>query len=133
MSNLANAVAEAKYDILLIADSDIRVGANYLQRVIGLLHDLSVGVVTYLYRSPALGWVATGEAIGTTTDIPDECFSQQSIVGDKVCLWFDHCNSQTGFGGNGGDLGRRLINLLTISNSAIFQPPQATRLWFPTM
>ncbi len=68
VSNLANAVATAKHEILLIADSDIRVGKDYLQRVIQPLQDESVGVVTCLYRSLAQGWVTTLEAIGTATD-----------------------------------------------------------------
>ena len=68
VSNLENGTTVAKYDILLIADSDIRVGCDYLQRVVQPLHDKSVGVVTCLYRSLAHGWVTTLEAIGTATD-----------------------------------------------------------------
>ena len=68
ISNLENATTVAKYDILVIADSDIRVGCDYLQRVVQPLHDLSVGVVTCLYRSDAHGWVTTLEAIATATD-----------------------------------------------------------------
>lgn len=68
VSNLANAAAKAKYDILLLADSDIRVGTDYLQRVIQPLQDKSVGVVTCMYRSLTQGWISTLEAIGTTTE-----------------------------------------------------------------
>ncbi|MEH2435356.1 MAG: bacteriohopanetetrol glucosamine biosynthesis glycosyltransferase HpnI [Nostoc sp.] len=68
VSNLANAATKAKYEILVLADSDIRVGTDYLQRVIQPLQDESVGVVTCLYRSLAQGWVSTFEAIGTTTE-----------------------------------------------------------------
>jgi ceramide glucosyltransferase len=68
VSNLANAAAKAKYEILLLADSDIRVGTDYLQRVIQPLQDRSVGVVTCMYRSLTKGWVSTLEAIGTTTE-----------------------------------------------------------------
>ena len=68
VSNLENATTVAKYDILVIADSDIRVGCDYLQRVVQPLHDLSVGVVTCLYRSDSHGWVTTLEAIATATD-----------------------------------------------------------------
>ena len=64
VSNLANAVTAAKHDILLLADSDIHVETDYLQRVIQPLKDESVGVVTCLYRSLAEGWVATLEAMG---------------------------------------------------------------------
>ncbi|MDF5708314.1 MAG: bacteriohopanetetrol glucosamine biosynthesis glycosyltransferase HpnI [Nostoc sp. S4] len=68
VSNLANAAAKAKYEILVLADSDIRVGTDYLQRVIQPLHDESVGVVTCMYRSLAQGWISILEAIGTTTE-----------------------------------------------------------------
>ncbi|BAY21065.1 putative glycosyl transferase, group 2 family protein [Calothrix sp. NIES-2100] len=67
VSNLANAVTAAKHEILLIADSDIRVGKDYLQRVIQPLKDDKVGVVTCLYRSLAQGWVTSLEALGIAT------------------------------------------------------------------
>ncbi|MEH2456047.1 bacteriohopanetetrol glucosamine biosynthesis glycosyltransferase HpnI [Nostoc sp.] len=68
VSNLANAAAKAKYEILLLADSDIRVGTDYLQRVIQPLQDESVGVVTCMYRTSTQGWISTLEAISTTTE-----------------------------------------------------------------
>jgi ceramide glucosyltransferase len=68
VSNLANALPQAKHQILLIADSDIRVNADYLQRVVQPLQDPNVGVITCLYRSRAQGWGATLEAISTATD-----------------------------------------------------------------
>ncbi|WP_138505183.1 bacteriohopanetetrol glucosamine biosynthesis glycosyltransferase HpnI [Nostoc sp. PA-18-2419] len=68
VSNLANAAAKAKHEILLLADSDIRVGTDYLQRVIQPLQDKNVGVVTCMYRSLTQGWISTLEAIGTTTE-----------------------------------------------------------------
>ncbi len=68
ISNLANAVVGAKYEILLLADSDIRVDRDYLQRVVQPLQDDDVGVVTCLYRSLANGWVETFEAVGTTCE-----------------------------------------------------------------
>ncbi|MEH2006513.1 glycosyltransferase, partial [Nostoc sp.] len=62
VSNLANALSFAKYEILVLADSDIRVGKDYLQRVVRPLHNKNVGVVTCLYRSVAQGWVEKLEA-----------------------------------------------------------------------
>ncbi|WP_199322619.1 MULTISPECIES: bacteriohopanetetrol glucosamine biosynthesis glycosyltransferase HpnI [Calothrix] len=67
VSNLANAVTAAKHEILLIADSDIRVGKDYLQRIVQPLQDEKVGVVTCLYRSLAQGWVTSFEALGIAT------------------------------------------------------------------
>lgn len=86
VSNLANAVTEAKYDILLIADSDIRVGRDYLRRVIQPLQDSDVGVVTCLYRSLAQGWVAILEAIGTTTEFHGGVLVSNQLEGIKFAL-----------------------------------------------
>lgn len=68
VSNLANAAAKAKYEILVLADSDIRVGRDYLQRVIQPFQDESVGVVTCMYRTLTQGWISILEAISTTTE-----------------------------------------------------------------
>ena len=51
ISNLMNILARAKYDRLVLADSDIRVPPDYLSRVTAPLADRSVGVVTCLYRA----------------------------------------------------------------------------------
>ncbi len=50
VSNLMNALPAAKHDVLLIADSDIRVTPDYLRRVVKPLQDPHVGMVTCLYR-----------------------------------------------------------------------------------
>lgn len=68
VSNLANAQAAAKYPILLIADSDIRVKSDYLRRVVQPLKDPTVGVVTCPYRSLAQGWVSSLQAIQTACE-----------------------------------------------------------------
>ncbi|MEH2465236.1 bacteriohopanetetrol glucosamine biosynthesis glycosyltransferase HpnI [Nostoc sp.] len=83
VSNLANAVAAAKHEILIIADSDIRVGKDYLQQVIQPLKDQKVGVVTCMYRSLAKGWVATLEAILTSTDFHAGVLVSNQLEGTK--------------------------------------------------
>ena len=50
VSNLLNMMPLARHDYLVIADSDIRVGSDYLERVITPLLDERVGIVTCLYR-----------------------------------------------------------------------------------
>lgn len=50
VSNLINMMPLARYDYLVIADSDVRVGGDYLGRVIAPLLDDGVGIVTCLYR-----------------------------------------------------------------------------------
>jgi len=55
VSNLINAFAAAKYDILISADSDMRVGPSYIANVAMPFHDAKVGVVTCLYRGVSAG------------------------------------------------------------------------------
>ena len=50
VSNLVNMMPLARHDYLVIADSDIRVAADYLQGVITPLLDERVGIVTCPYR-----------------------------------------------------------------------------------
>jgi ceramide glucosyltransferase len=83
VSNLANALVAAKHEILIIADSDIRVGKDYLQRVIQPLKNPKVGVVTCMYRSLANGWVATLEAIVTATDFHAGVLASNQLEGTK--------------------------------------------------
>lgn len=86
VSNLANATVLAKHSFLLIADSDIRVGPDYLQRVIQPMQDSSVGVVTCLYRSLVQGWVATFEAIEISTKFQPGVLVARKLDGIKFAL-----------------------------------------------
>ncbi|WP_045459091.1 bacteriohopanetetrol glucosamine biosynthesis glycosyltransferase HpnI [Caballeronia cordobensis] len=62
VSNLINLASCAKHDVIVIADSDIAVGPDYLARVIAPLADEGVGVVTCLYRGRRVDgfWPAVG-------------------------------------------------------------------------
>jgi ceramide glucosyltransferase len=51
INNISNAYPFAKYDFLMISDSDIRVDKDLLRRVVTPMSDPSVGLVTCLYRS----------------------------------------------------------------------------------
>ena len=86
ISNLANAVTIAKYDILVIADSDILVGSDYLQTVIQPLKDEKFGVVTCLYRSTAQGIATILEAICTATDFQVGILVSKQLEGIKFAL-----------------------------------------------
>lgn len=55
VSNLMNMFPTAKYDYLLIADSDMRVPSNYLSEVMAPFVDTSIGAVTCLYSGSARG------------------------------------------------------------------------------
>ncbi|HKJ08959.1 MAG TPA: bacteriohopanetetrol glucosamine biosynthesis glycosyltransferase HpnI [Gammaproteobacteria bacterium] len=55
ISNVMNMAPLARHDCLVIADSDIRVGPDYLGRLAHALRDPEVGLVTCLYRGHAAG------------------------------------------------------------------------------
>ena len=50
VSNLINMMTRARYDYLILADSDVRVARDYLARVVAPLQDPEVGIVTCPYR-----------------------------------------------------------------------------------
>jgi cellulose synthase/poly-beta-1,6-N-acetylglucosamine synthase-like glycosyltransferase len=62
VSNLINLAERAKYGRIVIADSDIAVQPDYLERVTAPLADPSVGVVTCLYHARSVGgfWTRIG-------------------------------------------------------------------------
>ena len=69
VSNLAQMAREAKYDILVVSDSDIRVTPVYLRRVVVPLSDMKVGLVTCLYRGVASRTLGSRlESLGISTD-----------------------------------------------------------------
>jgi len=68
--NLINALPKAKYDIIIVCDSDIRVGERYLQEVCAPFSDPEVGLVTSLYRTTGVYGAASAiEAMGFTTEM----------------------------------------------------------------
>jgi ceramide glucosyltransferase len=69
VSNLAQMLPAARHELLLVNDSDIRVPPDYLRKVVAPLADVSVGLVTCLYRgvaSPTIG--SRLEALGISAD-----------------------------------------------------------------
>lgn len=81
VNNLTNAAAQAAYDIWVIADSDIRVSNDYLQRIVQPLSDPTVAVITCPYRSIAHNWVTILEAIGTATDFHAGVLAARKLEG----------------------------------------------------
>ncbi|HYL81586.1 MAG TPA: bacteriohopanetetrol glucosamine biosynthesis glycosyltransferase HpnI [Candidatus Acidoferrum sp.] len=62
VSNLAHLCRRARYDTLVLADGDMRVGRDYLGAVVAPLNDPAVGAVTCSYRgsAPAGVWSTLG-------------------------------------------------------------------------
>jgi len=53
VSNLINMLRQARHPVVVISDSDVRVGPGYLQAMVAALEQGGVGAVTCLYRGRA--------------------------------------------------------------------------------
>jgi ceramide glucosyltransferase len=68
-NTLCRLVKEAKHDLLVMNDSDVRVEKDYLRDVVAGFSDPRVGVVTALFRSQSeIGLARKLDAIGVPTD-----------------------------------------------------------------
>jgi ceramide glucosyltransferase len=69
VSNLAQMLTHARYDYLIVNDSDIRVEPDYLRRVTAGLADSRTGMVTCLYCGVSAATLGSRlESIGISTD-----------------------------------------------------------------
>jgi ceramide glucosyltransferase len=69
VNKLCRMAREARYEILAVSDSDVRVEPEYLRAIAAPFHDPTVGAVTCLYRGLTDGSLAANlEAIGNSTD-----------------------------------------------------------------
>jgi ceramide glucosyltransferase len=68
VNNMANALIGAKYPIYVFADSDVWVRPDYLTSILQPLQDARVGLVTTMYRTRPIGWIAAFEALATSTE-----------------------------------------------------------------
>lgn len=76
---LIDLLRAARYDVLLVNDSDIRVPQHYLRDVAAPLADAAVGLVTCLYRAEAQTFAGEMEALGISTD-----FAPSTLVAPLV-------------------------------------------------
>ncbi|MFY9741902.1 MAG: bacteriohopanetetrol glucosamine biosynthesis glycosyltransferase HpnI [Candidatus Sulfotelmatobacter sp.] len=80
ISNLAQMLRLAKYDHLIVNDSDIRVERDYLRRVIAPLVDSQIGMVTCPYRGMAGRSIGSRlEALGISTDFIPGVLTAQEV------------------------------------------------------
>lgn len=81
VNNLHNIALKAKYDILVLADSDIWVDASYLKHVVQPLSDPTVGVVTCMYRSRSQTLISAFEALSISTEFFPGVFVARKLEG----------------------------------------------------
>jgi ceramide glucosyltransferase len=69
VNKLCRMVREARNEIVIVTDSDVRVDPGFLRAIAGAFRDTEVGGVTCLYRGLTDGSFAAGlEAMGNSTD-----------------------------------------------------------------
>jgi ceramide glucosyltransferase len=82
VNNLCELVQIAKYDLLVMSDSDVRVEPDYLKQVIAPFADREVGAVTALYRSLSAGNLASNlDALGMYMDSAPAALVAKKIEG----------------------------------------------------
>ena len=82
VSTLIQLAEHARYEYLLINDSDISVGPQYLDQVMAGFAAPEVGMVTALYRGRAHGTVASQfEALGIATDFQPSVLLSRLLEG----------------------------------------------------
>ncbi len=69
VNKLCRLVREARHDLILISDSDVRVEPGFLRKIAAQFQSSQVGGVTCLYRGLSDGSIASDfEALGNSTD-----------------------------------------------------------------
>ncbi|MBF0561660.1 MAG: bacteriohopanetetrol glucosamine biosynthesis glycosyltransferase HpnI [Alphaproteobacteria bacterium] len=104
VSNLINMMAVARHDILVVADSDMRVGPDYLGVIVASLLRPGVGAVTCLYTGRASGnvWSILGAAWINATFLPSVLVGRavggvEGCFGATMALCRDTLNAFGGF------------------------------------
>jgi ceramide glucosyltransferase len=86
VGSLIDLAAEAKYPLLVVNDSDIRVEPDYLDRVTAPLRDEGVGLVTCLYRPIGDTFAARFEGLGVTTDFAPSTLVARLVGVDEFAM-----------------------------------------------
>jgi ceramide glucosyltransferase len=82
VSNLIQMLPHAKYDYVLVNDSDIRVSANYLKRVLAHFAEEKIGLVTTVYRGVAADSLGSKlESIGISTEFVGGVLAARQVEG----------------------------------------------------
>ena len=87
VSNLAQMLPHARYEHLIVNDSDIRVEPDYLRRVLAPLENTKTGLVTCLYRGvPTATLGSRLESLGISTDFCPGVLVARQLEGIKFAL-----------------------------------------------
>jgi ceramide glucosyltransferase len=105
VNNLIPAYKRAKYDLLLISDSNVRVEKNYLRAIAGHMEDPSVGLVSNMIKGVA------GRSIGAVLEnlhlnsfiVGSVCFLDKylglpCVIGKSMLMRTDDLEAIGGFG-----------------------------------
>jgi len=85
--SLAKMIASSDNDYLVISDSDVLVGPDFLRNVVPPLLDPKVGLVTCLYQGiPASGFWSQLEALGMSVEMPSGVMVADMVEGMKFAL-----------------------------------------------
>ncbi len=103
VSKLAQMLAHARHEYLIVNDSDIRVAREYLRSVMAPMADANAGLVTCLYRGVAAGTLGSRlEALGITVDFVPAVLVAQQFEGLKFGLGSTLALSRRGLEAAGG-------------------------------
>lgn len=146
VSNLAQMLPKARYEIVIVNDSDIRVASDYLQQVVAPLAEAHVGLVTCLYRGIAGSTLGSRlERLGISTDFAPGVLSARFLenglrfgLGSTLAFRRQDLNSIGGFEafldylGDDYELGRRITatgKRVELSRTTVvtFLPPYTLR------
>ena len=87
VSNLCRLVREARHDLLVITDSDVRVEPGYLQSLASMFRDPGVGGVTALYRGrDNLQFVAAMDCVGSSAAFCGAALVARELEGLKFMM-----------------------------------------------
>jgi ceramide glucosyltransferase len=97
VGNLINMMAAARHDVLVIADSDVHARPDYLDRLVGALHQPGVGLVTTLYAGLPVRLPVSYRGPGRQAVHPSE-----NVVGDRTNPRSPDHDTVSGYGVTGG-------------------------------